>query len=206
MARYPSRRGGRRRRRSSRIAEQGQQQQGQQEQGQQETLLPIDQELFENSVNVPPPAQLTLPLVIEYQQQLSTIETQSRDANFKVAAALATSNVMDRIISRFERNMENNFRLVNTRLNDMNTNLNRFQLENRFAENRRRVALQLPPLQVPFIVGERPDNLPVVNTVADVSELNRDQIVEYLTGYGVDFDPNADDTDLRRLLMLTVGF
>ncbi|GMM29174.1 hypothetical protein DAMA08_018900 [Martiniozyma asiatica (nom. inval.)] len=109
--------------------------------------------------------------------------------------------------------MENNFnqireeiRLVNTRLNDMNTNLNRFQLENRFAENRRRVALQLPPLQVPFIVGERPDNLPVVNTAADVSELNRDQIVEYLTGYGVDFDPNADDADLCRLLLTTFGF
>ncbi|GMM29173.1 hypothetical protein DAMA08_018890 [Martiniozyma asiatica (nom. inval.)] len=27
--------------------------------------LPIDQELFENSVKVPPPAQLTLPLVIQ---------------------------------------------------------------------------------------------------------------------------------------------
>lgn len=78
----------------------------------------------------------------------------------------------------------------------------------RVSENLRRRTFGLPQLPLPFLVGEGPSgtNLPNIESVQDIQDLTRAQLLSYLAGYGVEYNRRASNGSLKSLLRLTLGF
>lgn len=77
----------------------------------------------------------------------------------------------------------------------------------RTSENARRRQARVPPISVPFLVGTGPDDdLPIINSVETIENLNLTQLRRFLTGYGVQHNSRSSSKILKTKLREILGF
>lgn len=59
--------------------------------------------------------------------------------------------------------------------------------------------------ELSFVNGVKPDTLPKINTLESIKVLNRDQLVQFLTGYEIEYTKKDSDTELREKLLKYQG-
>lgn len=193
-------------------------------------VIDIPSDVFINSHGIPPPPTKRRGDIMDFEQELHKKAFTSREeafnaetTAFKLQKAL-TQNTSDYNIATFMRSitetltrMENESRNTNRKIENMDRKLD--QLQNditeikplmfyvRTSENARRRNARVPPIPVPFLVGTGPgDELPILDSVETIENLDSGQLRRYLQGYAVQFNPRSSSKILKNKLREALGF
>lgn len=96
--------------------------------------------------------------------------------------------------------------VMDERMDTMDARLDRLVHHNRASDSYARRRKLMPQLPMPFIVGDMPPGLPPVRRMRDIAELTKANVIIYLRGYGVEFNPRQSKIDLADILNLTLGY
>lgn len=196
--------------------------------------IEVSDDLFVNDEGISPPRTRRKRDIMEYEQKLSEANFKTREKAFKIKTSqykvqkllAENDNVsilisltrsianLNRSISHIDRNISGIKSDVNNMKSDLNNISNKINEITplmhhvRVSENLRRRTFGLPQLPLPFLVGEGPSgtNLPNIESVQDIQDLSRAQLLSYLAGYGVEHNRRAPNGSLKSLLRLTLGF
>lgn len=125
-------------------------------------------------------------------ETLTRMENESRNTNRKIES--------------MDRNIENINNKLDQLKNDI-TEIKPLMFYVRTSENARRRSARVPPIPVPFLVGTGPgDELPILDSVETIENLNSGQLRRYLQGYAVQFNPRSSSKILKNQLREALGF
>lgn len=193
-------------------------------------VIDIPSDVFINSHGIPPPPTKRRGDIMDFEQELHKKAFTSREEAFKAETTAfklqkaLTQNTSDYNIATFMRSitetltrMENESRNTNRKIENMDRKLD--QLQNditeikplmfyvRTSENARRRNARVPPIPVPFLVGTGPgDELPILDSVETIENLDSGQLRRYLQGYAVQFNPRSSSKILKNKLREALGF
>jgi hypothetical protein len=178
--------------------------------------IDVDPNLFNNNSGVTQPSKITSATAQDYVQELSSAKFKELgqvmelqcEANKKTAKAFkkyskhkrnelkVTLKDLQRSVHNIERNMANI---------DEKTNRSLFLSTICYNCQVRSMGLAMP---VPFLNGVSPIDvgLPLLQNRRDISNLTREQVRQYLVGYGVNFLSHATTESLREILFNTLGY
>lgn len=193
-------------------------------------VLNIPDDVFINDEGVPPPRTKRREDVLDFEQEIRKKVLRSRERTFKAEAVTfkldkailqntSNNSMVDfmRSITDSLLRMEAESKRTNQKLENMERKIDELKIDVaeikplmfyvRTSENARRRQARVPPIPVPFLVGSGPgDDLPIINSVETIENLNLTQLRRFLTGYGVQHSSRTSSKILKTKLRETLGF
>jgi chromosome segregation ATPase len=112
-------------------------------------------------------------LLQDINSNLSTIRTNQDDMKNNLAS-----------LSISQDDMKKDLAVLTTSQDDMKKDLAVLTTSIQWLSNREQVRQKGIFQELPFTVGERPENLPTISSIADINMLTIEQVKTYLTRYG----------------------